>query len=166
MQVKSLRKRFRETAFARGVHRDSIERCAELGLELDDFLGLALAAMQGIAATGSWDSAMPTRRAGATREGGEPSTSTGAGRFLDQRHPGQAALLLEQALTLEPDRTPIREALARAYYALGRYADAAEVFDEIVRRAPTNDYAHFGLARSCWRWARRRRPAARLARSR
>ncbi len=50
VQVKSLRKRFRETAFARGVHRDSIERCAELGLELDDFLGLALAAMQGIAA--------------------------------------------------------------------------------------------------------------------
>jgi putative nucleotidyltransferase with HDIG domain len=48
--VKSLRKRFRETAFTRGVDRDSIARCAELGLELDDFFAIGLAAMQGIAA--------------------------------------------------------------------------------------------------------------------
>lgn len=85
--------------------------------------------------------------------------------FLDQRHPGQAALLLEQALTLEPDKNSIREALARAYYALGRYASAAEAFEEIVRRAPTNDYAHFGLARSLLALgeAEAARPAARLA---
>ena len=49
MQVKSLRKRFREGAFARGVDRDSIQRCEELGIALEDFFALGLAAMQGIA---------------------------------------------------------------------------------------------------------------------
>lgn len=50
VQLKSLRKRFREGAFARGVDRASIARCSELGLDLDDVLALGLAAMQGIAA--------------------------------------------------------------------------------------------------------------------
>jgi uncharacterized protein len=49
VQVKSLRKRFREGAFARGVDRASIQRCEELGIPLDDFFGLGLAAMQDIA---------------------------------------------------------------------------------------------------------------------
>jgi putative nucleotidyltransferase with HDIG domain len=49
VKVKSVRKRFRESAFARGVDRDAIVRCAELGLELDDFMSLGLTAMQGIA---------------------------------------------------------------------------------------------------------------------
>jgi predicted hydrolase (HD superfamily) len=49
VQLKSLRKRYREGAFARGVDRASIARCAELGLELDDVLALGLGAMQGIA---------------------------------------------------------------------------------------------------------------------
>ncbi len=48
--VKSLRKRYREGAFARGVDREAIARCGELGLELDEFLALALAAMQETAA--------------------------------------------------------------------------------------------------------------------
>ena len=49
VKVKSLRKRFREGAFARGVDRDAIARSAELGLELDDFMQIGLVAMQGIA---------------------------------------------------------------------------------------------------------------------
>lgn len=49
VQLKSLRKRYREGAFARGVHRESIARCAELGLELDDFMALGLEAMQRVA---------------------------------------------------------------------------------------------------------------------
>ena len=40
----------REGAFARGVDRDSILRCTELGLDLDEFLAIALTAMQGVAA--------------------------------------------------------------------------------------------------------------------
>jgi hypothetical protein len=49
VQLKSLRKRYREGAFARGVDRAAIARCSELGLELDDVLALGLEAMQGIA---------------------------------------------------------------------------------------------------------------------
>ncbi len=49
VKVKSVRKRYREGAFARGVDRASIARCSELGLELDDFFALGLEAMQGIA---------------------------------------------------------------------------------------------------------------------
>ena len=49
VSLKSVRKRFRESAFARGVDRDAIARCGELGLELDEFLAIGLAAMQGIA---------------------------------------------------------------------------------------------------------------------
>ena len=49
VKLKSVRKRFREGAFARGVDRDSIARCSELGLELDEFLALGLEAMQAIA---------------------------------------------------------------------------------------------------------------------
>jgi uncharacterized protein len=49
VKVKSVRKRYREGAFARGVDRASIARCQELDLELDDFFALGLDAMQGIA---------------------------------------------------------------------------------------------------------------------
>jgi putative nucleotidyltransferase with HDIG domain len=47
--LKSVRKRYRETAFARGVDRASIARCSEIELELDEALALGLAAMQSIA---------------------------------------------------------------------------------------------------------------------
>jgi hypothetical protein len=49
VKLKSVRKRYREGAFARGVDRDAIARCEELGLELDEFFALGLEAMQGIA---------------------------------------------------------------------------------------------------------------------
>lgn len=49
VKTKSVRKRYREGAFARGVDRESIARCAELDLELDEFLLLGLEAMQGVA---------------------------------------------------------------------------------------------------------------------
>jgi putative nucleotidyltransferase with HDIG domain len=49
VKAKSVRKRYREGAFARGVDRDSIARCAELGIDLDDFIALGLEAMQAIA---------------------------------------------------------------------------------------------------------------------
>jgi uncharacterized protein len=50
VKLSSVRKRMREGAFARGVDRASIQRCAELGLELDEFLAIALAAMQAVSA--------------------------------------------------------------------------------------------------------------------
>ncbi len=49
VQLKSLRKRFKEASFARGANREQMAACAELGLELDEFLTIALESMQGIA---------------------------------------------------------------------------------------------------------------------
>jgi Flp pilus assembly protein TadD len=86
-------------------------------------------------------------------------------RFLDDGHPGQAALLLARALELEPDKTSIRESLGRAWYAMRRYDDAAAAFAGVVERAPANAYAQFGLARSllCAGRARAALAHARLA---
>ncbi|HOT23464.1 MAG TPA: tetratricopeptide repeat protein [Thermoleophilia bacterium] len=67
--------------------------------------------------------------------------------FLDARHPGQAAQLLERALALEPDRMSIREALGRALFALGETSRAAAQFEAIVAAVPDNDYAQYALGR-------------------
>jgi uncharacterized protein len=48
VKVSSLRKRMKEKAFARGARREVIMECEPAGIELDEFLGLALEAMQGI----------------------------------------------------------------------------------------------------------------------
>jgi len=40
--------RFGEKSFARGANREQIKSCSEIGFELDDFVGLAISAMQGI----------------------------------------------------------------------------------------------------------------------
>lgn len=44
--LKSLRKRFKEPAFAKGARREDILTCVELGLELEEFMGIGLEAMQ------------------------------------------------------------------------------------------------------------------------
>jgi putative nucleotidyltransferase with HDIG domain len=49
VEAKSLRKRFKEKSFAAGASREQISQCADLGLELDQFLELGLEAMKGIA---------------------------------------------------------------------------------------------------------------------
>ncbi len=48
LDVKFLMNRFKEKHFARGANRDQIQACQELGLSLEEFLGLALEAMKGI----------------------------------------------------------------------------------------------------------------------
>ena len=67
--------------------------------------------------------------------------------LLDDRHPAQAAMLLAGALRREPQRTSIREGLARAEYALGRYERAAEHFEAIINVTPDSDSAHYCLGR-------------------
>lgn len=47
--LKSLKKRFKEPSFARGARREDIETCEDLGIPLEEFLAIGLAAMQGIA---------------------------------------------------------------------------------------------------------------------
>ena len=68
--------------------------------------------------------------------------------LLAESHWVQAAVSLEKAKRLEPDKTSIREALGRAYFRSGRYRPAATEFSAVVERSPTNDYAHFCLGRS------------------
>ena len=49
LQLKSLKKRFKEKAFARGASREQMATCSELGLELDEFLTISLESMKKIA---------------------------------------------------------------------------------------------------------------------
>jgi putative nucleotidyltransferase with HDIG domain len=48
LEAKSVRKRFKEKSFAAGASRENIARCADIGLELDEFIAIGVAAMQGI----------------------------------------------------------------------------------------------------------------------
>ncbi len=48
IDVPFLINRFHEKSFARGASREQIETCTELGLSLEEFMGLALRAMQAI----------------------------------------------------------------------------------------------------------------------
>ncbi len=48
VDVPFLLNRFNEKSFARGANREQIACCMELGLELEEFLEMSLAAMQGI----------------------------------------------------------------------------------------------------------------------
>jgi len=50
MEAKSVRKKFKSKSFAAGANRDQISLCHEIGLELDEFIKLGLAAMKEIAA--------------------------------------------------------------------------------------------------------------------
>ncbi len=50
VKAKSVKKRYKEKAFARGADREVIAECQEAGIELADFCELSLIAMQEIAA--------------------------------------------------------------------------------------------------------------------
>ena len=75
-------------------------------------------------------------------------SSSAASALIAESHWAQAAVSLEKAKRLEPDKTSIREALGRAYFRSGRYRRAASEFSAVVERYPANDYAHFCLGRS------------------
>lgn len=49
VKVKSITKRMKEKAFAASVNRETIRECEVIGLALDEFVGIALSAMQQIA---------------------------------------------------------------------------------------------------------------------
>ncbi len=66
-------------------------------------------------------------------------------QLLGERHPEAAATLLARAAEAEPGSRSILEALARAQYDAGRYADAIASFTRLIAVNPTDDYAHFGL---------------------
>ena len=83
--------------------------------------------------------------------------------LLEQDHWEQAAVSLEKAKRLEPDKTSIREALGRAYFRSGRYRLAADEFAAVLEVYPANDYAHFCLGRSLEKLGDRRAARRHLA---
>src|SRR5947208_14168450 len=77
-------------------------------------------------------------------------------------HPHQAAMLLDRAKLMEPEKGSIRETLARALYLAGRNERARREFAKALQIDPVNDYAHFGLALSCAKTGQRTRAIAHL----
>ncbi|HEX3489667.1 MAG TPA: tetratricopeptide repeat protein [Streptosporangiaceae bacterium] len=84
---------------------------------------------------------------------GRPEVADGDAYSLYQRglsllESGSAAAavqVLERAAAAEPQSRSVLEALARAQFDAGWYADAAGNFRRIVEASPTDDYAQFGL---------------------
>jgi tetratricopeptide (TPR) repeat protein len=74
-----------------------------------------------------------------------------------------AAIPLEQARAMEPEKSSIREALGRAYFRTGRYEAASVEFQAVVDRHPVNDFAHFCLGRSLEKSGRPREARKHLA---
>jgi predicted Zn-dependent protease len=68
--------------------------------------------------------------------------------LLSRHSAAAAAQVLQRAAHAEPASRSVREALARAQFDSGQYADAAGNFRVIVEASPTDDYAHFGLGLS------------------
>ena len=83
--------------------------------------------------------------------------------LLDHGDYAAAAIPLEQARDLEPEKSSIREALGRAYFRTGRYEAASVEFKEVVERYPVNDFAHFCLGRSLEKSGRKREARKHLA---
>jgi Flp pilus assembly protein TadD len=84
-------------------------------------------------------------------------------RLLESGDCHAAVVPLARARELEPDKTSVREALGRALFGAGRYREAAEEFQAVVERAPTNDYALFCLGRSLQELGRHREARKPLA---
>ena len=49
VELKSLKKRFKEPSFAKGARREDILTCSELGLDIEEFLAIGLEAMKEVA---------------------------------------------------------------------------------------------------------------------
>jgi Flp pilus assembly protein TadD len=67
--------------------------------------------------------------------------------LLEAGHHHQAAVPLARARALAPDKTSIREAYGRALFHTQHYEQAADEFQAVIDRAPTNDFALFCLGR-------------------
>ena len=81
--------------------------------------------------------------------------------------PAQATVALEKAKRREPSSRSIREALGIAYFRLRRWGEAEAEFRALVELSPSDDYAHYALARTLVNQGRRKEatPHIKLARS-
>ncbi len=71
--------------------------------------------------------------------------------LLKSGSPEAAAHLLVHAASAQPQSPSILEALARAQFDAGRYADAADTFRGIVENDPADHYARYGLGMASMR---------------
>jgi Flp pilus assembly protein TadD len=92
--------------------------------------------------SGGWDS--PFQENGSETHDVHAWYTTGM-ELLGKGSPAAAAQVLQRAAAAEPQSRSVREALARAQFDTGRYAEAADNFRVIVEASPSDDYAHFGL---------------------
>jgi tetratricopeptide (TPR) repeat protein len=84
-------------------------------------------------------------------------------QLLAEGHPAAAATLLARAADVEPGSRSILEALGRAHYDAGRYAESMQAFTALIAVSPTDDYAHFGLGLAASRAGELRLAAEHLA---
>lgn len=108
--------------------------------------------------SGDGEGEEPEREVSGT--GGEPGAEVydlfrRGSALLEARDYEAAAVPLERARRLEPDKASIREALGRAYFHAGHYAAARDEFAAVVEGSPVNDFAHFCLGRSLEKTGRR-----------
>jgi tetratricopeptide (TPR) repeat protein len=74
--------------------------------------------------------------------------------LLEDHHNAQAAVVLERAARLEPNKGSILEALGRAYFNSSQPARAAETFQALLEVDPSAHYGHFALGLSFARLGR------------
>ena len=65
--------------------------------------------------------------------------------LLETGNAAAAAQLLSHAIEAEPGSRSVREALARAQFDAGMYAEAQGSFEQLIADNPADDYAQFGL---------------------
>ena len=68
--------------------------------------------------------------------------------LLEARHYAQAAIVLERAARLEPNKGSILEALGRAYFNSAQHDRAHETFAALLEVDPSSAYGHFALGQS------------------
>jgi tetratricopeptide (TPR) repeat protein len=83
--------------------------------------------------------------------------------LLQSGNAAAAAQLLGHAAAAEPTSRSVREALARAQFDAGWYADARDNFARIIEENPADDYAQFGLGLSAARTGDLQRAVEHLA---
>src|SRR5262245_56915830 len=75
----------------------------------------------------------------------------------------EATAPLAEAARRASEKSSVREALGRAYYRAGRFAQAAVEFEAVVETHHVNDYAHFCLGRALSMTGQKRRARHHLA---
>jgi tetratricopeptide (TPR) repeat protein len=70
---------------------------------------------------------------------------------------------LAEAARRAPEKSSVREALGRAYYRAGRFAQAAVEFEAVIETHHADDYAHFCLGRALSKTGQKARARHHLA---